>query len=65
MEIKIECPEGYEIDSFNKDSKLITFKKIESKYPLSVKEIPNRNQYIHNEKVLALLPHKTKQKPLN
>jgi hypothetical protein len=45
-QIKINIPEGYEIDVFNKETGEVSFKKIEVKYPQSVKEILNRNYYI-------------------
>lgn len=47
-ELKIEIPEGYEVDQekSNLVKGEIKFKKIEKKYPLSIKEVKDRNWYI-------------------
>lgn len=47
-QIKINIPEGYEIDFFNKETGEVTFKKIEHKYPISVMDIPDRTYYLGN-----------------
>ena len=46
--IKIKCPEGHEIDKDKSTFEEIVFKKIETKLPLSVKEIPNRFWFINS-----------------
>ena len=44
--VEIQIPEGHEIDKDNSTFEKIVFKKIESKYPLSVKEIDDRDFYV-------------------
>lgn len=46
MELKIEVPQGFEIDKDKSTFEKIVFKEIENKLPMSVEEIPNRNWYI-------------------
>lgn len=46
-EINITPPEGYEIDKDKSTFEKIVFKKIETKLPLSIKDIPNRNWFIN------------------
>ena len=43
--LKIETPEGYEIDKENSTFEKIVFKEVKSEYPLSVNNIPNRYWY--------------------
>lgn len=45
-ELKIEVPQGFEIDKDNSTFEKIVFKPIENRLPMSVEEIPNRNYYI-------------------
>jgi len=45
--LKIEIPEGHEIDQENSTFEKIVFKEVKSKYPLKVEDIPNRDWYIH------------------
>jgi hypothetical protein len=45
-QIKIEVPQGYEIDKEKSTFENIILKPIEVKLPLSVEEIPNRPYYI-------------------
>lgn len=45
-ELKIEVPQGFEIDKEKSTFGKIVFKEIENKLPMSVEEIPNRNWYI-------------------
>ena len=45
-ELKIEVPEGYQIDKEKSTFEKIVFKAIENKLPMSVEEIPNRKWYI-------------------
>ena len=45
-ELKIEVPEGYQIDKEKSTFEKIVFKEIENKLPMSVQEIPNRNYAI-------------------
>lgn len=53
--LKIEIPNGYEIDQDKSDLSIgvVAFKKIKSKYPLNVKEIEDkRNFYISDKGVI-------------
>lgn len=45
-ELKIEIPSGHEIDKEKSTFEKIVFKKIEEKYPNSVKDIEGRSYYI-------------------
>ena len=45
-ELKIEVPEGYQIDKEKSTFEKIVFKAIENKLPMSVEEIPNRRFYV-------------------
>lgn len=55
-ELKIEIPNGYEIDLYNSDfSKgIVKFKEIIYKYPLDVKHIEGRNYYISTKGCITL-----------
>lgn len=46
-ELKIEIPEGYEVDKDKSTFEKIVFKKIEIKYPLRVQEIQKSNEHYY------------------
>ena len=46
--LKINIPQGYEIDVFNKETGEVSFKKIELKYPQSIFEVKDRSWFIHS-----------------
>lgn len=51
-ELKIEVPQGFEIDKEKSTFGKIVFKEIESKLPMSVEEIPNRNWFIGGDGIV-------------
>ena len=53
-ELKIEVPEGYQIDKEKSTFEKIVFKEIENKLPMSVEEIPNRKFYITNDSNIVI-----------
>lgn len=46
--LKIEPPEGYEIDKENSTFEKIVFKKIEGKYPMDIKELSVKDTFYIN-----------------
>jgi hypothetical protein len=53
-QIKIEVPQGYEIDKEKSTFENIILKPIEKKLPLSVEEIPNRPYYISSHGIVTI-----------